>query len=187
MTQIFERSKFSNEVGAAVTISPNGTRVLRALGFDFKAVGGVDVRWLRTFDARTLTMQSNIDTGDAEELYGAPHQAIHRQDLHSELLRLACLDEVNTGPLVGRHMGVKITKIDVKEARIELDDGRVFKGDLLVGSDGLHSDVRAEALGMRQEPIDTEWQIYRFLLPRDKVMDDETMRGMKGENARLVS
>lgn len=111
---------------------------------------------------------------------------MHRQDLHSELLRLATEDSPDLGPLVGLHKGVKITNIDVKEARLETEDGKVWKGDLLVGADGLHSDVRAAATGKREEPIDTEWQIYRFLLPREKVMDDEVMRGMKVENSRVM-
>ncbi|CZR55267.1 uncharacterized protein PAC_05154 [Phialocephala subalpina] len=188
--EIFERSKFSNEVGAAVTISPNGTRVLQALGFNFTKVGGVDIRFLRTGNARTMDITADIDTGCAEEIYGAPHQAMHRQDLHSELLRLATLepdsDSADLGQLKGLHMGVKITKIDIQNSILELDDGRYFQGDVVIGADGLHSDIRAAALGRRQEPIDTEWQIYRFLLPREKVMDDEIISGLKVGNSRLM-
>src|SRR6187402_3349002 len=110
---------------------------------------------------------------------------MHRQDLHRELERLALLPTPSNGS-VKIHEGVKIIRINPQTAEIELDNGQVFSGDLLIGADGLHSDVRAAAIGKREEPIDTEWQIYRFLLPREKVMNDEIMRGMRVENARLT-
>ena len=40
--QIYERSRFKNELGAAIVISPNGTLVLNRWGFDFDKAGAVD-------------------------------------------------------------------------------------------------------------------------------------------------
>ena len=39
--QIFERSRFSREVGAAIAICPNATRILTRWGFDFERAGAV--------------------------------------------------------------------------------------------------------------------------------------------------
>ena len=124
---------------------------------------------------------------------------MHRLDLHRELERLALLaggedgdagSQTNGGSKSGGSVrilkGVMITRIDTENAEIELHDGRVFNGDLLIGADGLHSEVRAQATGKREEPIDTGWQIYRFLLPREKVMEDPVIRGMKMENTRMI-
>lgn len=176
---------FNNEIGAAVTISPNGTRVLRELGFDFERGQGVDIQHIRTYNGTDFQLISEAYFGDAGQRYGAPHQAMHRQDLHGELLRLALLEDNSQGS-VEIHQGVQITKFDVQKATIELDSGKIFSGDLLIGADGLHSDVQAAAIGSRQEPVDTEWQIYRFLLPREKVMNDEIMKDMRVQNARLT-
>jgi salicylate hydroxylase len=44
--EVFEQSQFKNEVGAAITITPNGVLVLKKWGFDFekaKAIEGVQV------------------------------------------------------------------------------------------------------------------------------------------------
>ncbi|PVH83437.1 FAD/NAD(P)-binding domain-containing protein [Cadophora sp. DSE1049] len=196
---VFERSQLSNEVGAAITISPNGCRVLRALGFDFDGVGGVDIRYLQTNHAVTFEKIFFADFRDAEETCGAKHHAMHRLDLHRELERLALLSGAedsdarsqtnrngNATGSVKILKGVTITRIDTENAEIEISDGRVFNGDLLIGADGLHSEVRAHATGKREEPIDTGWQIYRFLLPREKVMEDPVMREMKKENTRMI-
>lgn len=139
------------------------------------------------------------DFGDAEETCGAKHHAMHRLDLHRELERLALIsgaeeaddrsERTGTCKAVGSVRilkGVTITRIDTENAEIELSDGRVFAGDMLIGADGLHSEVRAQATGKREEPIDTGWQIYRFLLPRKKVMEDPVMREMKRENTRMM-
>lgn len=36
------------------------------------------------------------------------------------------------------HTACKISKIDVDEARVTLEDGRRFHGDVLLGADGVH-------------------------------------------------
>ncbi|KAF4630292.1 hypothetical protein G7Y89_g7841 [Cudoniella acicularis] len=185
--QIFERSSFSNEIGAAVTISPNGTRVLREFGFDFKKVGGVAIKSQQTYDASTFEKIVERNWGEMERICGAPYEAMHRQDLHNELLRLA-LDNSNYDHETAfqLHRGVTIVRVDAENATIELDDGRIFSGDLLIGADGIHSKVRAAATGSASLPIDSEWQIYRFLLPRGEITQDPEMRNMKGENSRKV-
>jgi len=40
--EVFEQSRFMNEVGAAITITPNGTLVLKKRGFDFEKVQAFD-------------------------------------------------------------------------------------------------------------------------------------------------
>ena len=45
--QIYERSRFKNEVGAAIVISPNGTLVLNHWGFDFDKAGAVVSKQIR--------------------------------------------------------------------------------------------------------------------------------------------
>ena len=139
------------------------------------------------------------DFGDAEETCGAKHHAMHRLDLHRELERLALLSGTENGDAGSQNnggcksagsvrilKGVTIIRMDTENGKMELSDGRVFIGDLLIGADGLHSEVRAQATGKREEPIDTGWQIYRFLLPREKVMEDPVMREMKMENTRMI-
>ncbi len=42
--QVFERSQFKDEVGAAITITPNATRVLDHWSFDYAITGAVENR-----------------------------------------------------------------------------------------------------------------------------------------------
>lgn len=112
-----------------------------------------------------------------EENLGFPYRAFHRVDLHNELRNLALADD-GSGPRVDLHLGVKIVRVDVENAEIEMDDGNVWKGDLVIGADGIHSFVRREALGEEQEEIeDGGWNIYRWLLDTRVVERDAELRG----------
>jgi len=44
---VYEKSRFKNEIGAAITITPNGNRVLRRWGFDFERARPVDFKVFR--------------------------------------------------------------------------------------------------------------------------------------------
>ena len=97
--------------------------------------------------------------------------------------RFACRASENacetSGPLeypVELFKSVKITHVDVENATVELADGAVHSGDLLIGADGLHSVVRSFAIKDDLPLIDTNWNIYRFLLPRQEIMEDDVLR-----------
>lgn len=183
--KIFERSEFANEVGAAITLGPNGTRVLQKLGFNFPEARGIDIKYICLYDGVTLDETLVQDVTNLELITGAPHQAIHRVDLHSQLAKLAVADLPGETPAT-LHLGAKISRIDVDSAKIELQGGSIFTGDLLIGADGLHSAVRAAAVKSARLPIDSGWVIYRFLVPRDVIMRDPVLKAMKKENTRCI-
>lgn len=126
------------------------------------------------------------DYGDVESLCGAPWEAMHRRDLHGALYDLALLEDDDSQVAVKLHARAMISRVDTESATVELENGRKFTGDLLIGADGLRSVVRSSALGEKYPPIDTEWQIYRFILPREVIMNDPLTREMKMENTRIM-
>jgi salicylate hydroxylase len=45
--EVFEKSEFKNEIGAAIMLTPNGNRILRRWGFNFDKAGAVDTLQFR--------------------------------------------------------------------------------------------------------------------------------------------
>lgn len=45
--EIFEKSNFKREIGAAILLTPNGNRVIRRWGFDFHKARPVDFKQFR--------------------------------------------------------------------------------------------------------------------------------------------
>ncbi|GAB0134008.1 hypothetical protein EsDP_00002395 [Epichloe bromicola] len=72
-----------------------------------------------------------------EELYGAPWLLMHRAD-YMRVLR----DEASRLGVVVKS-GHEVRHIDFSTPAVTLADGHVFKADLIVGSDGIHSTVRS--------------------------------------------
>jgi len=138
-----------------------------------------------------------------EENLGFPYRAFHRVDLHNELKKLALGDD-GKGEKVELHLGVKIVRVDVETAEIELSDERAWSGDLLVGADELHSVVRSAALKLgggkrkEEESEDVGWDINRWLLDTKDVEEDPELKALmkkgrssfvlpyNGHNLRLV-
>src|ERR1700680_294080 len=84
---VYEQSTAHKEVGAGISISSNGTRVLHALGLE-DALKSVQVNPLR----KEIRHWSTGEAWNWYELgatttqrYGVPHIFLHRGDLHSML------------------------------------------------------------------------------------------------------
>ena len=118
-----------------------------------------------------------------EENIGFPYRAFHRVDLHNELREMALRDD-GKGPRVELKLGIKIVRVDVENAEIEMSDGTVVRGDLLVGADGIHSCVRKAALkldletGVEKGIEDRGWDISRWLLDTKLVEEDADLKAL---------
>ena len=102
--------------------------------------------------------------------YKAPLYAIHRCDLQRVLL-----DAVQAAGIPVR-LNQKVCHVDPSfSARVQLSSGEWIEGDVLIGADGIKSQIRsrmAAASGIRDYSIPTGDAAYRVLIPREKMKPD---------------
>ncbi|KAF5532893.1 FAD dependent oxidoreductase [Fusarium mexicanum] len=149
---VYERSKFSNEVGAAINVGPNAAPVMRALGFDIEKAQLLAAQEGKQFNATTLETNYHGNYEDFTNRYGAPWYFSHRVDLHNEFRRLA----VESG--------------DCEAGLIVFEDGTRVKKDVIIGADGIHSAVAPCVLGSDIPTTEVNECAYRFLIPTEKLL-----------------
>ncbi|KAI1067015.1 hypothetical protein LB506_003906 [Fusarium annulatum] len=154
--EVFERSNFKDEIGAAITITPNGMRVLRHFGFDPKTARGVQNKQMRMVHPQTLEDLVVENFSHVEDDYGAPFVFFHRVDLHTALKEMALSsDERYSGLPVVIHNGHSVMSLDCEKATIVLDNGQTFQKDLVVVADGvrvINKDPDLKAIFKDQDP-----------------------------------
>ena len=181
---VYERAHALSEVGAGIQVSPNASRVLHGLGLEDE-LARMGVRPLafhqrRWDDGRTL-LRSPL--GDAVvEAFGFPHYQTHRADL------LAAL--VSALPAERLHVRHRFQSLEDRGDRVEVafTDGTVVEVDVLIGADGIHSDVRAALFGP-EDPVFTGCAAYRGLVPAERLQHLElevTAQVWMGPGAHFV-
>jgi len=160
---IFERASEVGEVGAGIQISPNGARVLHALGLA-SALDAVAFRpaavELRLH--KSGFMVSRRPFGDQiAARYGAPYYHIHRGDLHG-LLRRAV--QSRCGDVIALGHEVESVAQSAAGVAAHFRGGGVAHGDVLIGCDGIHSKVKESLLGP-EKPTFTGNVAWRGVVP----------------------
>ncbi len=153
---VLEQASEIAEVGAGLQISPNGARVLDALGLGAGLrEHAVMARTVQLCDYRGGEVV-RLDLGETGQ--GGYH-FLHRADLINLLATGARAAGVRIR-LLQRIIGVT----DGTRPRVELANGAGFDADLVIGADGLHSVVRAALNGPRA-PFFTGQVAWRALIP----------------------
>jgi len=144
--EVYEQADELREFGAGIQISPNGNRVLHSLGVfeGLKALScNASSKEIRLWNSgRTWKL---FELGDAAvQKYGFPYMTVFRPDL----LRLLGQEVQRLKPdaihLSARTVGAWQ---DADSVQLELADGRIVRGDVLVGADGVHSKIRQALFG----------------------------------------
>ncbi|MFL4471790.1 FAD-dependent monooxygenase [Tateyamaria armeniaca] len=143
---VFEQAPALSEIGAGLQISPNGWRVLAALGVAEHLHGivfepeAIEMRIGRN-GARVFHLSMR---GYAQERWGAPFMHVHRADLVTALERR--LEGLQSGVVKTGHV-VQGFKQSGDGATLLMNDGTAQSGDIVIGADGLHSVIRTQMLG----------------------------------------
>jgi salicylate hydroxylase len=165
--RVCEQAAQLGEVGAGLSISPNGALGLAALGvFDeFRALAyAPDYQLVRQY--RTGRVLATVTRGERlDRQYGQRYFVIHRADLHRVLHDAVAAHDADA--IVTSHRLVDLAQLgDAIEARF--DNGTRRRADVLIGADGVRSSVRSALFGAEDVRF-TGFIAWRGLVPLERV------------------
>lgn len=174
--EVYEQAAELGEVGAGVQISPNGARALDDLGvFETLKAASCAPRRKEFRLWNTGRAWPMFDLGPmAIEKYGYPYLTVYRPDLLGTLV-----DAVRAIKPDAVHLGAAGEDVTVRDdgVALKLSDGRTVEGDILVGADGVKSNVRRQLFG-DDEAVFTGMIAWRAVIPMELL--PEHMHGMVG-------
>lgn len=163
-SQVYEQAAKFGQVGADINLTPNAVLALDGLGLgeSLRATAARPThRISRSWDTGVETSRLPM-SDEAEQQYGAPQLTIHRAELLNALL-----DKVPANTV---HLGKKTTQLTEGPEGITLHfaDGTQESFDVVIGADGIHSQVR-EYLHGEDRPQFTGLVAYRAVVPIDRL------------------
>jgi salicylate hydroxylase len=170
---IVESSSAIGEIGAGIQVSPNCSRLLRRWGLG-KHLDEIAVKpeclALRRYDTGEiigLTKWGEV----MEREYGSPYYHIHRADFHKLLYDLVAphVTILLGSPVVGCDPGPMSPSVTLKS-------GKVVRGDLIVGADGVKSFIQQVVSGKPNSAEPTGDAAYRAIVPASVMMEDPELR-----------
>jgi salicylate hydroxylase len=156
---VLEQAVVVTDIGAGIQISPNGAAVINALGLGPALVANslqAERVTLRDGLTDTTVLSMNL-TGDPT---GRGFHLVHRADLVTLLRDGAIAAGVDI------RLNQKIDRVDLSgpDPVLHLIDGTAQSAPVLIGADGLHSQVRT-ALNGTETPFFTHQVAWRATIP----------------------
>jgi 2-polyprenyl-6-methoxyphenol hydroxylase-like FAD-dependent oxidoreductase len=167
---LLEKAAALGEIGAGIQLGPNAFHAFDYLGVGEAARGmAVYVDQLRLMDAMTSEEVCHVDLREAfRARFGNPYAVVHRGDLHGVFLR-ACRDS----DLIELRVSAEVVGYDQDGSSVtaRLASGDRVTGSLLIGADGLWSNVRKQVAG-DGAPRVSGHTTYRSVIPTEQMPED---------------
>jgi 2-polyprenyl-6-methoxyphenol hydroxylase-like FAD-dependent oxidoreductase len=167
---VLEKASSLGEIGAGIQLGPNAFHA-----FDYLGVGeaarsmAVYIDQLRLMDALTAQEIAHVDLGEAfRTRFRNPYAVVHRGDLHGVFLK-GC----QAHPLVELRVRSEVAGYDQDGTSVtaRLTSGESVKGSMLIGADGLWSNVRKQVVG-DGPPRVSGHTTYRSVIPTEQMPED---------------
>ncbi len=161
---LYERAGELGEVGAGLQIGPNGVKVLQAIDLDHTLEGLasepneiLSVAW----DDAHLRFREPL-RAVAQQKYGARYITAHRADLHRLLQQRV--------PENAIHLNARCISVATKQnvAIATFEDGKEIEADVIIGADGIRSNVRESLFGATPARY-TQQMAWRAIVPIEHV------------------
>ncbi|MGB6454992.1 MAG: FAD-dependent monooxygenase [Streptosporangiaceae bacterium] len=173
---VYEQAQRLTEVGAGVSLAPNGLRMLERLGVG-EGIERVGVRYMST----------QLLLADGRQARHEPHQftqpgrnvGIHRADLLALLAAQLPVGTVRTG-----HRCTGFSQ-DAGSATVGFADGTTATADVVIGADGIHSVLQGFVVAPAR-PVFSGVVAYRGLVPRIDTYRADAIQMWVGESKHFL-
>jgi len=160
---VYEQAPALGEVGAGLTVSPNATHVLNAIGLD-GVLERIGMRPNRGGVKHWQTGELMVEISRGNEMlekYGAAYFQVHRADLHQALANAVLASDPQA-----IHVGHACKGLieDKSGVMLHFENGAAAKADVVLGADGVRSRVRTQLFGAGAARF-TGYMAYRGLVP----------------------
>ncbi|HST48994.1 FAD-dependent oxidoreductase [Jatrophihabitans sp.] len=164
---VLERAERFAEIGAGIQIAPNGIHALDALGVgrDARQIA-VRMDELRFMDGVTDRHVTSLPlTEEYQQRFGTPYLVVHRAELHRLLLD-ACLASTD----ISLRSNCTATGYEqaAGSAAVVLHSGERVAGDVVIGADGIHSQIRRQLVA-DGAPRVSGLVVYRTMVAMEEV------------------
>jgi salicylate hydroxylase len=165
---VLEQAREPAPVGAGIQLAPNATRILAQ--FRVAAALAPDALVPQRIVRRSWrdgTVLGERPLGDAVAArYRSPFWHVHRADLHTALMSAAS-GPAGPGAAAVFRFGAEVTGLHVNGSTPEVvtSGGERYRGDLVVGADGVHSKLRTLLFGGGNSRGIPKGVAYRSLIP----------------------
>ncbi|WP_254897389.1 FAD-dependent monooxygenase [Amycolatopsis sp. Hca4] len=181
--RIYEQAPELGEVGAAVALAANGTRILRELGLGsaLEATSAVPTELVYRHWSDARRVAAHPVGRWYEDRFGAPFWGVHRAHLQRALSQAW-----GTGDL---HLGKELVSLrrEGDTSALTFADGSTATAGLVVGADGIRSRVRGAITDAA--PVYSGTSGFRGLVTRDAVPDlpdPDAVQFWMGPDAHLL-
>jgi 2-polyprenyl-6-methoxyphenol hydroxylase-like FAD-dependent oxidoreductase len=167
---VLEKAQTLGEIGAGIQLGPNAFHCFDALGIgDAARSMAVFIDRLRLMDAMSGEEITHVPL-DApfRQRFGNPYAVVHRGDLHGVFLK-ACRDS----DLIVLRTGCEVVGYDQDDTAVTagLASGETVRGAVLIGADGLWSNIRKRIVG-DGPPRVSGHTTYRSVIPTDMMPEN---------------
>ncbi|CZR40566.1 uncharacterized protein FPRO_05466 [Fusarium proliferatum ET1] len=186
--EIYERSQFKNEVGAAIMAPPNSTRILDHYGVDMQRSQATAAENIIFYpDSSDLVKSITMPITHCATKYKAPFYFFHRVDLHQELRKLATEPTPTRSRVARIHLATAVSRVEI-DGTVTLEDNTKVKKDLIVAADGIRASFLQTILGHKLD-AEHKMSMLRFMVPTEELENNtETLAIFRDgySSARIV-
>ncbi|CAF9908492.1 MAG: hypothetical protein HETSPECPRED_008094 [Heterodermia speciosa] len=184
--QIYESASSFGWIGAGVAIGPNGQRALELISpaakaaFDKHATPNMWSSKAKNFAAYIVGKGERAGEVIMEAKNETGMQSVHRADFLDELVKAV--------PAERAHFKKCLQKIEDKDGSpivMRFSDGTSVTADVVIGADGIHSNVRKYLLGTEAaRPVFSGYVAYRGIINMDAAV--EALGAEHAQNSTLI-
>ncbi|RSL51962.1 hypothetical protein CEP53_008235 [Fusarium sp. AF-6] len=172
---VLEQSSLNREIGAAISLQPNASKIVASRWDLARTLEESGSMIDEAFEVYTVQGELQTTVPFSTAKYGSDRVLYHRMDLHQALkTRATGLDYPGRPATI--LTSTRVIGCDCDTGDVFLENEQTLQADLIVGADGIKSNIRRVILGKDVNAIPIGVLAYRIIVPVSELEKESDFR-----------